>query len=144
MAIENLHFQFQLEANRGDYTRSKKRCLKLNALTAARLPWCPSSLRQESRSTVARALRNARLGSQNLPICISVLTRSKRGHDGETAGKEERRKNPPAFSNSLSAQETRMKCEIQSTSEEVLKTEQLAPSWKKKDHLPTQSAHVCS
>ena len=42
--IENLHFQFQPKANRGDSTRSKKECLKLNVPTAVTLPWCLSSL----------------------------------------------------------------------------------------------------
>lgn len=100
MLIENANLQFQLTANRGDCTRPKEECLRSNALTAAGLPRCLSSLRLASQFTVVRVSQSTCLSSEKVSVRAPVLTRSKRGHDGETAGMGERRKRQLTFSNS--------------------------------------------
>jgi hypothetical protein len=66
--IENLHFQFQPKANRGDSTRLKGECLKLNAPTAAKLPLYLSSLQWASQFTAERASQNTHLSNQKTPV----------------------------------------------------------------------------
>ena len=67
---DNWKFTFSIsaKANRGDSTCSKKECLKSNVPTAAKLPWCLSSLQQASRFTVRHASRNTRLSSPKMAI----------------------------------------------------------------------------
>jgi hypothetical protein len=97
MIIENSHFQFQPKANRGEFSKCKKGRSKSNALTAAKAPWCLSSLQQASRFTAARVSRNTCL-SEKVLVRASVLTRNKHGQDEETIGEEERWKSQLASS----------------------------------------------
>ncbi len=79
--------------------------MKLNALTAAKLPWFLSSPLQASQST-AKRVSPSTLSDQRLLARTQVLTRNKHGHDEEKAGEEERR-SPLTFSNRSSAGSTK-------------------------------------
>jgi hypothetical protein len=57
-----------IQVNRGDFTRPQKECLRLNVMTAAKMPQCLSSLKQASLFTVAHASRNALKIDEEVPI----------------------------------------------------------------------------
>ena len=99
--------QLLLWANRGDCIRHKKECLRLNVLTAAKLPWYLSILRQASRSTVKRAFQNICLIGQKESVQATGLTRNTHGHNEETAGKNYSKKSQRRFSSNTAHTSTR-------------------------------------
>jgi hypothetical protein len=57
--------------NRGDCTRCRKECLRLNVVTAARLPWCLLSLRRASQFIAETVSRNTGLTGRRESVWAS-------------------------------------------------------------------------
>ena len=83
--------------------RCKEICSKLNAPTAAKLPWSHSNPQQANQPTAKRVFPNAGLTGQKAPTSQAALTLNKHGHDEEIMGKQRRKQPVPALSDGRTA-----------------------------------------
>lgn len=99
-------FSILSEDRRGDFVRHKRKHSELHAINAEKEIRCLSSQKMAILFTAAHASQNAFHINESLLSITTVSIRKTRGQDVDQNSKEERRKNPPAFSRDISLAST--------------------------------------